>query len=113
MATLSDLTPDFVFEVADNYNVLVTEFENWKDQTRLKGDRRRKRFNVKCINRNKTTHDYLTGFFFNRRGSYESFTWNNPVDNTDYTVRLVGGSFNTTYKRYGIFDFEFDLIEVI
>jgi len=51
-------------------------------------------------------------FFKGKAGAFMGFTWTNPNDSAEYTVRFVEDSFKFSRKAYGVYDFEFDFIEV-
>ena len=51
-------------------------------------------------------------FFKSKYGSFGAFTWTNPNDAVEYSVRFVEDSFTFVMKAYRVYDFEFDFLEV-
>ena len=105
-------TPDFVLEEEIEYKTLTTEFESGVEQRRKKWSSSRRSWRLQYKNRTKTEMENVKNFFVNKSGAYSSFTWENPNDSTEYTVRFVDDSFKFTLKAYQIYDFEVRLIEV-
>jgi phage-related protein len=62
--------------------------------------------------RTKTEMESVRDFFMGKYGALTSFTWTNPNDSVEYTVRFVEDSFKFVLKAYQVYDFEFDFIEV-
>ena len=111
MATLSDITPDFVYEQETKFDVLVSRFENLTTQRRLKTTTKPKKFKLVFVNRPRSDYEYLQSFLEDRGGGYESFTWNNKIDSQDYTVVLVDKSFKVQWRRFNSYNFELVLEE--
>jgi hypothetical protein len=109
MATLSDFSPDFVFEEARSQNTLVTVFENNSEQRRAKWKETQKIFKCQYINRPKTDWLYISGFFGDRYGPFEAFTWTNPEDSVAYNVRFMEKELRLVWKKYASYNFEFTL----
>ncbi len=105
-------TPDFVLEEEIEYKTLTTEFESGVEQRRKKWSSSRRSWRLQYRNRTKTEMENVKNFFINKSGSYSSFTWENPNDSTEYTVRFIDDDFNFILKAYQIYDFEVRLIEV-
>lgn len=108
-----ELTPDFVLDQTNQYKTLISEFESGVEQRRAKRDDPRRKW--KLVYRNRPTADKNTAKsrFDSQKGQYSSFTWTNPNDSTEYTVRFNMDEFKFRYKAYGIYDFELFLIEVL
>ena len=105
-------TPDFVLEEEIEYKTLITEFESGVEQRRKKWGSPRRSWRLQYKNRTKAEMEDVKNFFISKSGAYGSFTWENPNDSTEYTVRFVEDSFRFTLKAYQIYDFEVRLIEV-
>lgn len=107
------LAPDYVFVKKTGYDTIVSEFENGAEQRRARrsGSIRSWRLSY----RNKTTAELATvqTLFDAKKGALTSFTWTNPTDSVDYTVRFKEDSLEVAQKAYGVFDFDFELVEVI
>ena len=111
MALLSDCVPDFTMNVSRQFNVLTSRFANNVRQTRLVTTKQPKRFKLVFVNRSKKFFNYVDSFLSDRNGSYESFTWECPLDSVTYTVHLEGDSFDVSWKKYPVLDFEFTVEE--
>lgn len=105
-------TPDFAFDEAVHYKTLVSEFENGTEQRRAKWATGRREWTLRFIMRSKVEYDAILLFFTQKFGALTSFTWTNPNDSTDYTVRFKEDSFNVTRENGAYYDFEFQFIQV-
>lgn len=104
--------PDFVFEETLEYKTLVSEFENGVEQRRRKWENPIRKWRLRFKNRTKADMQAVRDFFAGKYGSFTAFTWTNPNDSVEYTVRFSDDSFKFTMKAHEVYDFEFDLIEV-
>lgn len=112
---MSDLTlkPDFVFESTPEYSTIVTTFENGVEQRRPRRASAIPTWTLNFKNRNATDMNTILTLFNAKQGSYLSFTWDNPEDGNTYTVRFKQDSLKRSYKFYGIWDFSFELVQVL
>lgn len=106
-------TPDNSFEEEIGYKVLVSEFENQVEQRRLKNTSPRRKFHLTFLNRTQTEMENIRDFFTGKYGTYTSFTYDNPIDSVEYTVRFAENSLKITRKAYQIYDLECTFIEVL
>ena len=104
--------PDFVFEETLEYKTLVSEFESGVEQRRRKWATPLHKWRLRFSNRTKADMELVRNFFSGKYGSFMSFTWTNPNDAVEYTVRFAEDSFKFTMKAFEVYDFEFDFIEV-
>ncbi|MFH2137446.1 MAG: DUF2460 domain-containing protein [Candidatus Omnitrophota bacterium] len=104
--------PDFVFEETLEYKTLVSEFENGAEQRRRKWAAPLRKWRLRFNIRIKADMQAVRDFFKSKYGSFTAFTWTNPNDSAEYSVRFVEDSFKYTMKAYEIYDFEFDFLEV-
>ena len=111
---MSDFTylPDFLIDEAVEYKTLISEFENGAEQRRRKWANPLSKWTLRFNNRTLDEMTAVRDFFKNKAGSLAAFTWTNPNDSVEYTVRFAEDSFKFSRKAYGIYDFEFDFIEV-
>lgn len=111
---MSDFTvlPDFVFEETLEYKTLVSEFENGAEQRRRKWANPLSKWTLRFRNRTKADMETVRDFFKSKYGSFTVFTWTDPNDSVEYTVRFVEDSFKFSMKAHGIYDFDFEFIEV-
>lgn len=111
MATLS-LNPDFVYEEEIRFRTLITEMENGVEQRRAKYSAPLRAFRLVYNNRDSSDYGVLKAFYIARLGPFESFTWNNLLDSTNYTVRFEEDSMLVKETSYDFYDITFRLIEV-
>lgn len=104
MATLS-LTPDYVYEEETDFRVSISRFENDVEQRRLKHATALRGFLLRYVNRSLVDMNIMRDFYIARQGQFGSFTWNNPLDSTSYTVRFAD-VINISRKAYSAYDFE-------
>ena len=104
--------PDFVFEETLEYKTLVSEFESGVEQRRRKWAAPLRKWRLRFSNRTKADMELVRNFFSAKYGAFMAFTWTNPNDGAEYTVRFSDDSFKFTMKAYEVYDFEFDFIEV-
>jgi len=104
--------PDFVFEESLEYKTLISEFENGAEQRRRKWTSPLRKWRLRFNNRVKTDMQSVRDFFKSKYGAFMAFTWTNPNDSVEYSVRFVEDSFKFTMKAHEVYDFEFDLMEV-
>jgi phage-related protein len=111
---MSDFTisPDNAIELRSKYKTAVSEFENGAEQRRSLYENPVRSWRIKFENRTKTTYDTVKSFFETKRGRYASFTWTNPADNTEYTVRFAEDEIALIRRFANIYSFEFTFIEV-
>ena len=111
---MSDFTylPDFLIDEALEYKTIVSEFENGAEQRRRKWANPQRKWTLRFNNRTHTEMTEVSDFFKSKFGAFMAFTWTNPNDSVEYTVRFVEDSFQFSRKAYGVYDFEFEFIEV-
>jgi phage-related protein len=111
---MSDFTvlPDFVFEETVEYKTLVSEFESGIEQRRRKWENPLRKWRLRFTSRIKADMELVRDFFKVRYGAFGVFTWTNPNDAAEYTVRFAEDSFKYVMKAHEVYDFEFDFIEV-
>ena len=104
--------PDFTVDEAVQYKTLISEFENGVEQRRRKWANPLRKWTLRFQHRTLTEMNNIRDFFISKYGARTAFTWTNPNDSVEYTVRFVEDSFKFVLKAYQIYDFEFDFIEV-
>jgi phage-related protein len=109
-----DLTvaPDYVFEEEIKYSTAVSKFENGTEQRRALWSTPIRKFKLTFKNRNSTDAGTLRTLFNAQLGALTPFLWTNPNDSVQYSVRFEDDSFSLRQKAYGIFDAEFNLVQV-
>lgn len=106
-------SPDFTLTEQVHFKTLVSQFENFTEQRRNVVANPRRLFTLRFKNRTKTEMENVRDFFISKKGEYSSFTWTNPNDETEYTVRFDEDSFQFDNKAYEVYDFEIKFIEVV
>jgi len=104
--------PDFTVDESVAFKTIVSEFENGAEQRRRKWATPQRRWSLRFKSKTQAELNAVKSFFLAKYGALIAFTWTNPNDGVEYTVRFVDDSFKFTLKDYQIYDFEFDLIEV-
>lgn len=107
------LKPDYVFETTPQHSTLISEFENGVEQRRNKWSQVRRAWRLVYKNRSLSDLNTILSRFDTSKGAYGSFTWDNPDTGVTYTVRFKDDSLTYSLKNYGIYDFEFELIQVL
>lgn len=113
------LTPDYTFSLTPTYDTLIAKFENGVEQRRPRRSGVIRQWTLQYRNRSSSDYQTVRNFYDSKLGSYASFTWTNPDDWNDYTVRFKDDSFQfdliagAANSASGIYNFDFDLIEVI
>jgi phage-related protein len=104
--------PDFVYEEEIEYSTQVSDFENGYEQRRATWSAPLRLFRL--FFRARTAAEFATvkAFVIARQGRFDSFTWNNPNDSTNYTVRFLEDKINFRQVSYDVYDFELKLQEV-
>lgn len=106
------LAPDYTFTKETNYKTLVSQFESGVEQRRSKWTAPVRTWKLQYKNRDATDLGTIQTLFDAKLGAYQSFTWTNPVDSVDYTVRFKEDSLSVSCDYYGRYNIEFELIEV-
>jgi len=105
MATFSGVTPTWVLPQEPEYYTLVTQTESMKKHyANLSGTSSVERFKLMWTRMTDANFAYLKGFYHDRKGGYESFTWHTVpayidtdadgvADGSDMDGRWVEGTF--------------------
>lgn len=106
------LVPDYSFETTRNWKTLISNFENGVEQRRQKWSANLKSWKLIYKNQSATDKGTILTLFEAKKGSFTSFTWTNPEDSTDYTVRFKEDSLVISFNSARLYDIEFELIQV-
>lgn len=106
------LAPDYSFETTREWKTLISKFENGTEQRRKKWASNLKTWKLVYKNRDSSDLSTITTLFGNKYGAYTAFTWTNPEDATDYTVRFKEDSLVAVFNSARLYDIEFELIQV-
>lgn len=109
-----DLTvsPDYVFEEEPKFSTAVSKFENGTEQRRALWSTPLRTFKLQYRNRSSADYSAVLSLLTTKLGQYTSFLWTNPNDSVQYTVRFSEDSIGFKNKAFGIYDFEFSLVQV-
>ncbi len=111
---MSDFNYDrgFPFYEETISKVLVSEVENGWEQRRDVWGKTKKKFTIHFNVNSKTEIGTIRDFFVSKTGPKDTFTFTNPVDSTEYTVRYVDNSFKIERQNFGTYNARVELIEV-
>ena len=93
------------------FKTLVTEFENGAEQRRSKWGAPLRKFTLSYTNRLAFELAQVRDLFLLKLGAASEFTWTNPNDNVEYSVRFQEDSFKFSNKAYGVYDFDVSLVQ--
>lgn len=111
---MSDFTyvADKVLEEQIGYKTLVSQFENGTEQRRKKWSLPLREWNLTFENRTFEEMEDVQEFFEGKFGMLSAFTWTNPNDDEEYTVRFKEDTFAFRRKGYNLYDYSVSFIEV-
>lgn len=93
------------------FRTLITQFESGREQRRAKGSPRR-RWELR-FRKGQLDADALWAFYVARRGAYEPFLWENPVDGQAYLVRFERDNLSRNVLWRAAYEYGLGLIEVL
>jgi len=105
--------PDNIITAVEEFKTLVSTFENGVEQRRKKRTRQDKSWRLTFKNRTQAEKNQILAFFQSKYGQYSSFTWTNPEDSTEYTVRFNSDKLSVTRNAYNIYSIEIEFKEVL
>lgn len=105
-------SPDQVLEETPSFKTLISEYENGAEQRRAKWSTPLREFRLIFRNRTATEYAEALDFFKSKLGAYTSFTWTNPNDSIEYTVRYKDDSIKFTRTAYQVYSYEYALVVV-
>lgn len=105
--------PNSAMDEEPIFDTIISEFESGVEQRRSRRSSSLRRWRLIYTNRDSTTMETVRDFFLARLGAYDDFTWTNPNDDVEYTVRFEEDSLNIRRRRYNLWDFQFVLREVL
>ncbi len=112
------LPPDYVFSTKSSFQTLVNVMENGIEQRRPQRSRSIATFTLNYKNRRYSDMNTILSLFTSCMGQYLPFTFTNPEDGNNYTVRfksddlqrdLIAGATSVN----GLWNFKFDAIQVL
>jgi phage-related protein len=112
MASEFTIAADNVIVENTAYDTIIDTFENGKEQRRPRRSVSDKVWTLAFTTRAIADYNTVKSLFDSKLGAYTSFTWTNPLDSTEYTVRFVQDSLSVSHHTYGIVDFSVTLKKV-
>lgn len=111
---MADFTyvPDYVVTETKEYKTVVSKFENGTEQRRAKWKDPIRMFKLQFKNRTQAEMEGIKTFFSGKEGALTPFSWENPIDSVEYTVRFKEDSLSVELVSYQIYNIAFDFVEV-
>jgi len=113
MADFTSYERNYPFTEEIAYNVITTDFENGAEQRRLKSENPKTIFTINFFPKTLTEATAIKAFFKARQGSYDTFTFTNPLDSVEYTVKFMDNSLKMERVAYNTVRMQVVLIEVL
>jgi len=98
--------PDFVIEEEPAFDTLISKQVLGVDQERSKRAYALRKWRLRFFNRTQAELNIVRDFFIARKGQFEVFSWNNPIDSEDFYVRFEKDSLKYKYRAYNVYDIE-------
>lgn len=105
--------PSYVFKKEVRFNNLKTEFENGVVQVRQKWPNPKHVFTLVHNNITQAICNEIVGFYTDRAGGFDSFTFIDPEGGGEYVVKFVDDSLITEQIDKGVFNLSVTLEEVL
>jgi hypothetical protein len=99
-------SPKIPFSVVKTpiWETVITKFKGLSEVRKSDYSTARYKFTFKYRNLTSAEKDIIRDFFIARNGSYESFTFVNPVDSLSHTVRFLDNTLNIEYVAYDLYN---------
>jgi len=104
---------DAILSEAISYSTLITSTTYGKERRRNKWASPKRAWELQFNNVSGTKASGIMDFFTGVSGIFSSFSWNNPIDSTSYTVRFKEGSLKRDYIGYDRYNMSLGLTEVL
>lgn len=109
----ADFVRNYPFDEETLYDVLVSSFEKWYEQRRLRSSENKKVFTLNFYPITLTESNLLLDFYNRCYGIYSTFYFTNPLDSVKYKVRFVDGSFKRSRVAYDTYKVQLSLVKVL
>ena len=106
------LIPDFVIVEDINFDTLTSGEFSGLEQRRSKRANPLRSWSLQFIKRTQAELDTVRDFFSSKHGDAEHFTWENPIDSTEYYVRFADKKITYKFLQYNVYNFSFSFQEV-
>ena len=105
--------PSYVFTETPEFKTLVSKYENGAEQRRAVRSAPIRSWQLVFSNVPKSVYQAINTFFLSKLGQLESFTWTNPNDNIEYTVRFAEDKINFERNAFNVYSFSLQLVGLI
>lgn len=95
------------------FKILTSPMENGAVQKRNKWHTNQKVFTINFKANTKAEALEIRDYFISNEGSYDTFTFTEPLESTEYTVRFEKDSLKIERENFGTFNITINLIEEI
>ena len=106
-------TIDNVIEEDPEFRTSVSSFENGAEQRRGHWTSPIRKWRLQLNNRTQAQMEAIRDFFIAKKGALTSFTWVNPIDSVEYTVRFSEDKLSIKRKSFEIYDIEVSFTQVV
>jgi len=103
--------PDFTLTESSEFRTLESPAENGTKQYRSAWPTGAQAWRLVFQKRTLTVVQAILTFFNSMKGKATAFTWTNPLDSVEYTVRFKSDKLSFDYIRYQLCDFEIEFEE--
>lgn len=104
--------PSFSYVQGIQFKTIISQFENLAEQRRQKWSQGKRTFSLTYPVLSSTDMDTLWNFYVARNGSYDAFTFVDPISSTSYTVRFQDDSLSREEFAYRLEKIGIKLIQV-
>lgn len=112
---MSDLTlpPSYVLIEEPEFHIARSQFENMATQVRSISQTSSTKWRLRYENQTQSEFETFIAFFKSKKGPAISFTWTNPNDDTEYTVRFVDTRLPMARQKGVLYEWDCELELVI
>jgi phage-related protein len=103
---------DNVMEEEIKFSTLISDSESGYEERRSKRANPLRRFILTHSIMTLTEKDAIKNFFIAEKGAYGSFTWTNPNDSVEYTVRFESDTLKIKRQAFNVFTIQVSFMEV-
>lgn len=105
--------PSYTFSETPEFNTLVSKYENGAEQRRATRSNPKRSWKLEFKNVSKSVYQSIRDFFISHKGQYQSFTWVNPNDGIQYTVRFADDKIGFERNAFNVYSFSLQFVEVL
>jgi hypothetical protein len=107
------LTPEYTFPTTVEFKTLISVGESGRERRRSKISTQRREWSLKFGILSDVETSLIWDFYLARKGAYESFTWQDPVEGgSSVTVRFKDDKLTKNYFKYNAYNISINFIEV-